>query len=70
MEKPFCYLNCSKGYVDLGFMRGAWLTQHFDVMVTKDRKVVKSLRYRRVEDIDVEILQEVLQEAVRAQEKN
>jgi hypothetical protein len=69
MEKPFCYLNCSKGYVDLGFMRGAWLTEHSDALITKDRKVVKSLRYRRVEDIDVEILLAVLQQAVNAQDK-
>ena len=69
MDKPFCYLNCSKGYVDLGFMRGAWLTEHSDVLITKDRKVVKSLRYRTVKDIDVEILLALLQEAVKAQEK-
>ena len=69
MEKPFCYLNCSKGYVDLGFMRGAWLTEHSDVLITKDRKVVKSLRYQSVEDIDVERLLAVLQEAVKAQGK-
>lgn len=69
MEKPFCYLNCSKGYVDLGFIRGAWLTEHSDVLITKDRKVVKSLRYKRVEDIDVEILMAVLHQAVQAQDK-
>ncbi|MGB5652522.1 MAG: DUF1801 domain-containing protein [Robiginitalea sp.] len=67
--KPFCYLNCSKDYVDLGFMRGAWLKSHSDVLITKDRKAVKSLRYRKVEEIDVEILLEVLQEAISAQDK-
>jgi len=68
-EKPFCYLNCSKGYVDLGFMRGGWITEHSDVLITKDRKVVKSLRYRTVKDIDAEILLAVLQQAISAQDK-
>lgn len=68
-DKPFCYLNCSRDYVDLGFIRGAWLQSHSQVLVSEDRKVVKSLRYRSVEEIDVEILLAVLQEAVLAQDK-
>jgi hypothetical protein len=67
--KPFCYLNCSKGFVDLGFMRGSWLQGNAEVLISKDRKVVKSLRYRTVEEIDVEVLLEVLQEAVAVQDK-
>ena len=55
--------------MDLGFIRGAWLQSHSQVLVSEDRKVVKSLRYRSVEEIDVEILLAVLQEAVLAQNR-
>jgi hypothetical protein len=63
-EKPFCYLNQSRDYVDLGLVRGNQLTLYKDQMVTADRKQVASLRYFKTEDIDYEILKEVLQEAL------
>jgi len=31
-EKPYCYLNQSKDYVDLGFWNGAHLSVHLDVL--------------------------------------
>ena len=62
-KKPFCYLNQSGDYVDLGFYRGASLTRHSDQMATRGRKVVKSLRYFFAEDIDHGILVDVLREA-------
>ncbi|MDM9630985.1 DUF1801 domain-containing protein [Robiginitalea aurantiaca] len=68
-DKPFCYLNYSRDYVDLGFIRGAWLKSHPDVLISEGRKVVKSLRYRSVGEIDVAVLFEVLEEAVAAQDK-
>ena len=66
--KPFCYLNQSGDYVDLGFYRAAWLTRHVDKMETRGRKVLKSLRYRRPEDIEAALLLEVLEEARKVQE--
>ena len=67
--KPYCYLNQSKDYVDLGFYRGAWLSRHIEKMETSGRKVIKSLRYFRPEDIDHAILLEVLEEARMVQGK-
>lgn len=60
---PFCYLNHTKNYVDLGFWHSTHLSVHADKMVTKGRKVMKSLRYFKVEDIEADVLIDVLQEA-------
>ena len=61
--KPFCYLNHSRDYVDLGFWSSAHLTLHLEHMYTKGRKVMRSLRYKTLEDIDETILTDVLQDA-------
>lgn len=66
---PFCYLNQSRDYVDLGFYRGAWLTRHTELMECRGRKAVRSLRYRFPEDIDPRVLMEVLVEAVGVQSR-
>lgn len=61
--KPFCYLNRSKDYVDVGFWSAAHLTVHLEHMTTAGRKIMKSLRYRSPSDIDEGILVDVLQDA-------
>lgn len=63
-EKPFCYLNPSKkkGYVDVGFWVSTHLTNYNDLLISDNRKVVKSLRYYRLEDIKEEVLSSVLKE--------
>ena len=61
--KPFCYLNQSKDYVDLGFWNTAHLTVHLDHMISDGRKVMRSLRYKNLEELDESILIEVLRDA-------
>jgi hypothetical protein len=61
--KPFCYLNHSKDYVDLGFWNGNKLTKHLEFLTTEKRKLIKSLRYKFLEEIDDVILIEVLKDA-------
>lgn len=63
--KPFCYLNPSKkkGYVDVAFWVSAHLTKYNEFLILENRKVVKSLRYYTLADIDEEILLTVLEEA-------
>ena len=70
-KRPICYLNVSpkKKYVDIAFWNSAHLTLHTDKMVTENRKVVKSLRYFTLEEIDDKILVEVLQEAYSLKHK-
>lgn len=60
---PFVYLNFSKTYVDVGFTRGAHLTQHLDHLIGKNRKHMKSLRYFSMDDLDEVVFTEVLLEA-------
>lgn len=63
-EKPFCYLNQSGTYVDLGLVHGNLLTRHTGLMVSEGRKMVRSLRYERLGAIDYSVLRDVLTEAM------
>ncbi len=58
--KPFCYLNVSKGYVDVGFWASSHLEGFDAFLVTEKRKVVKSLRYFSLDEINQEVLIAVL----------
>ncbi len=70
-KSPICYLNASpkKKFVDIAFWNSAHLTKHLDKMVTENRKVVKSLRYTTLEEIDDAILVAVLEEAYTLRRK-
>lgn len=61
--KPFVYLNQSKDYVDLGFWHANHLTVHLDKLTTKGRKMMKSLRYTSLNEIDNEVLIAILKDA-------
>ena len=52
-----------KHFVDLGFWNSAHLTKHLDKMVSEKRKVVRSLRFTSIEEIDDKVLIEVLEDA-------
>ncbi|WP_339708590.1 DUF1801 domain-containing protein [uncultured Kriegella sp.] len=67
--RPYCYLNQSKDYVDLGFWNAAHLTINLEHMTTAGRKMMKSLRYRSLDEIDDTILIEVLQDAYSVRKK-
>ena len=69
--KPFCYLNVpkKKACVDVGFWCSAHLTVHLDKMVTEGRKVMRSLRYTNMEEIDVEVLTSILLDAQSVSDK-
>jgi hypothetical protein len=60
---PICYLNVTKGYVDVGFWAGRHFTQHLDILVADKRKYVKSLRYWWLDEIDHQVLTDILKEA-------
>ncbi len=62
--KHLCYMNASikKGYVDLGLWVSDTLKGYDKYLVSEGRKVVKSLRYYSLEDINVAILLEILNE--------
>jgi len=70
-NSPLCYLNVSvkKGYVDVGFWRSAHLTKHADKMTMEGRKMIKSLRYATLEEIDETVLKEVLLDAYEVRDR-
>ena len=68
-NNPFCYLNVTKGYVDVGFWASAHLTKYIELMVSKDRKIVKSMSYFSLDEINEEILFSVLEEAQEVNHK-
>ncbi len=68
---PFCYLNVPKhkNYVDLGFWNAAHLTVYKEHLTKAGRKVMKSLRYPSLEEINNEILIEILKDAYAVRDK-
>jgi len=66
---PFCYLNVTKGYVDVGFWASAHLSECTHFMITDGRKIVQSLRYFSLNEINEEILFLVLEEAKKVSYK-
>lgn len=64
-DKPLCFLNQSKNYVDFGFWHHEQMDQYTEFFVSTNRKTVRSLRYQSIEDINDEILIYVLQRLVK-----
>ncbi len=58
---PLCFLNQSKDYVDLAFWHFDQLDKFNEHFVDANRKSIRSLRYKSVEDIDDEVIVYVLQ---------
>ncbi|MGB5699419.1 DUF1801 domain-containing protein [Muriicola sp.] len=67
--RPFCYLNQSKDYVDVGFWMAAHLSIHLEHMTREGRKMMRSLRYYSLQDIDDNILVDVLQNAFEVRDQ-
>ncbi len=70
-KKPLCYFNASlkKGFVDVAFWTSTDLSKFEKHLVTENRKVVKSLRYFSLDEIDEEVLIEILQEIKSSTQK-
>lgn len=58
---PLCFLNQSKNYVDLAFWHFDTLNQYTEHFVAANRKTIRSLRYKSVEDIDDAVVVYVLE---------
>ena len=69
-KRPICYINKSKDYVDVGFWHSAHLSKKWDTyLISENRKVVKSLRYKTLEEIDDVVFISILKEVEGFKEK-
>ena len=59
---PLCYLNQSKNYVDLGFWHFEVIEKYTEYFVDANRKSVRSLRYKLVDDINDEVIVYVIKQ--------
>ncbi len=62
-QRAICYINQTKNYVDVVFWNAARFTKFQELLVTDNRKRMKSLRYKTIEDIDEVVLIELLKQA-------
>ncbi|MGJ8592726.1 MAG: DUF1801 domain-containing protein [Aquaticitalea sp.] len=61
--RPFCYLRQAKDYVDVAFWHSAHLSSKFDkYLISENRKVIKSLRYKTLEEIEDDVFVMILKE--------
>lgn len=61
----FCFLNVRANYVDLGMPYGIHLSNAHGVLIDGEkRKMLRSMRFYRVEDIDAAVVIKTLQELV------
>ena len=68
--KMFCFLNFRKKFVDIGFPWGIQVEIHMDQLIAGEgRKNLRSLRYHKPEDVDIEILTDILKD-VASRKKN
>ena len=58
---PLCYFNQSKDYVDLAFWHFDRMDEFTEYFVDANRKSIRSLRYKSIDDINEEVIIYVLQ---------
>lgn len=63
--KNICYINPTKEGLDLAFVKGHMLNSCADPFELKGRKNVKSIYLQSSTELDFEILDQVLQEAIQ-----
>ena len=58
---PLCYFNQSKDYVDLAFWHYDKMDEFTEYFTDANRKSIRSLRYKSIDDINDEVVVYVLQ---------
>ena len=63
-KRPICYFNAShkNEFVDIAFWHSNYITEYREHLVDEKRKVVKSLRYKTLEDVNDTVLISVLKQ--------
>ncbi|MCB0461792.1 MAG: DUF1801 domain-containing protein [Flavobacteriaceae bacterium] len=63
-KRPLCYIHrpVEKDYVDIGFWNAAHLTVLQEHMTKDGRKMMKSLLYKSIENIDDKVFKDILKD--------
>jgi hypothetical protein len=70
IKKWLCYLNIQKkGGVELCFLHGRWMADPQGALDAKGRVQIYGITYRSLEQIDEEVLQILIEEAIEIDEK-
>ena len=70
-KKPICYIRQAKDFVDIGFWHSAYISKKYEAfLVSENRKVVKSLRYKTLEEIEDAIFIAILQDIYTHKDKS
>ncbi len=68
-ERPYCYLNVTKDYVDVGFWKGIHISTHTAHLTVARRRTIRSLRYKSITEINDEVLIAILKDAYTVRNK-
>lgn len=63
-KRPICYLNAShkNEFVDIAFWHSSYITKYTEHLISENRKVVKSLRYKTLENVNDVVLISILKQ--------
>lgn len=65
MKKTICYANPQKdGGVELVFWNGTELMKDFPMLNLKDRQRMAGMAFKTVDDVDFELLDRIIQQAI------
>ena len=69
--RPLCYLRQANDYLDVAFWHSAYIPEKFGIyLVSEKRKVVKSLRYKTLNEINDEVFILILKEVEKHKNKS
>ncbi len=59
-----CYVSIEKKTVYIGFCRGSILKNKYPILEIKNRKLIASVSYKDLEDVDAEVIQSILKDSM------
>lgn len=64
-----CYISIEKKTVYIGFCRGVLLKEKYPILKIKNRKLIASISYKNMEEVDVDLIQNILKDSMKLNEK-
>ncbi len=64
-----CYISIEKKTVYICFCRGVLLKEKYPILKIKNRKLIASISYKNMEEVDVDLIQNILKDSMKLNEK-